>query len=340
MKRAVVLCPGRGSYGKDCLGSLKGLQSSALDTFDAFRADLGRPTVRQMDAEKDFQSTLHVRGENASILTAGITLADLEQLDPERVEVVGVCGNSMGWYTALAYTRSLSLDDSAALIETLGQYQADNINGGQIVYPMVDGAWRMDPTQVALVEDAVSSIDDLHHSIHLGGQAVLAGTEEALAEACERLPTLELGSHSFPLRLPFHSAFHTPLMGDTAAQAMRDLRGLNWRSPQLPLIDGRGHTWRPRHGDPAALMQYTLLTQVTQTFDLKTCIRTALRTLAPDVFILPGPGSNLGSAIAQTMIDEGWSGLDGRTAFVDRQVSDPVLISMRWPDQRRRVIRP
>ena len=49
MKRVVVLCPGRGSYNRDTLGTLTDLVSPALDTFDAMRAGLGRPTVRELD---------------------------------------------------------------------------------------------------------------------------------------------------------------------------------------------------------------------------------------------------------------------------------------------------
>ena len=67
-------------------------------------------------------------------------------------------------------------------------------------------------------------------------------------------------------------------------------------------------------------------------------LRTALRTVGPDVVILPGPGSNLGSAVAQAMIMERWSGIDSRNAFITRQNQDPILLSMRWPDQRARVV--
>ena len=144
MMRVVILCPGRGSYGKDSLGSLQELASPRLDVIDAFRADLGRPTVREMDAADKFQSRLHVKGENASILTAGATLADLDQVDPGKVEVVGVCGNSMGWYTALAVSGALPLEQAAHLIETLAQLQVNNIQGGQIIYPCVDAQWRLD----------------------------------------------------------------------------------------------------------------------------------------------------------------------------------------------------
>ena len=338
MKRALVLCPGRGSYARDTLGSVAGLTSPSLDVFDSHRAALGRPTVREMDGEAKFSSKLHIRGENASALTAGVSLADLDQIDPESFRVVGVVGNSMGWYTALGYAGALPMEATAELIETMGQYQAGNIIGGQIVYPCVADDWTIDPSRLEAVEAAVAQIPDLHWSIRLGGQAVLGGTDDALKSAIETLPEIDLGTHSFPLRLPLHSAFHTPLMHGTAAQAVNDLAHLPWSAPTVTIVDGLGRVFRPYSASPSTIRDYTLGAQVTDTFDLSLALRTALRTVGPDVVILPGPGSNLGSAVAQSMIQEGWQGIQNRDAFIKRQNDDPILLSMRWPDQRARVL--
>jgi len=291
-----------------------------------------------MDAAEKFTSKLHIRGENASALTAGVSLADLDQVNTDAFNVVGVVGNSMGWYTALGYAGALPMEATAELIETMGQYQAGNIIGGQIVYPCVADDWTIDESRLAVVEQAVAEIPDLHWSIRLGGQAVLGGTEEALQAASELLPAIELGTHGFPLRLPLHSAFHTPLMHATAEQAAGDLAHLPWRAPKVTLIDGLGRIFRPHSASPEMIRDYTLGAQVTDTFDLTTALITALRTVGPDVVILPGPGSNLGSAVAQAMIREGWAGIQNRDDFISRQNSDPILLSMRWPDQRARVV--
>ena len=202
----------------------------------------------------------------------------------------------------------------------------------------MDERWLPDPARLALVEAAVREIPDLHWSIRLSGQAVLGGTEAALAAAIQRLPPVQLGPLSFPLRLPLHSAFHTPLMAGTSARAMAELSDLDWRAPRLPMIDGRGRIWRPRISDPAGLRDYTLGEQITAPFDFSAAVRVALREYAPDLVVLPGPGSNLGGAIAAVMIREGWRGIHDRSDFLARQNTDPVLASMRWPGQRELVI--
>jgi malonyl CoA-acyl carrier protein transacylase len=336
--RTLVLFPGRGSYAKDDLGSLKDLHSPSVDTLEGVRREAGRPGPREMDAAERFSGRTHVAGEHASILTAAVSLGDLDQLDRERVEVVAVCGNSMGWYTALGYAGALPLGQAGRLIDTLGAYQAEGIIGGQIVYPMMDAQWRLDPAKLAAVEAAIADIEDLHWSIHLGHQAVLGGSEEALAAATKRLPKIDQGARSFPLRLPLHAAFHTPLMAQVAERAFGDLHGLDWRAPSLPLIDGRGAHHRPFSANPADIMDYTLGEQITEPFDFTTMLTSALGAYGPDAVILPGPGSNLGGAVAQAMISVGWAGIHSKEDFLEAQKASPVLFSMRWPEQRAQVV--
>ena len=43
MKRVIVVCPGRGSYGRELLGSLP--RTPRVEAANAFRAALGRPTL-------------------------------------------------------------------------------------------------------------------------------------------------------------------------------------------------------------------------------------------------------------------------------------------------------
>ena len=337
-RRALVLCPGRGSYSRAELGSLQGRPSAALDAFDAMRAARGLPGPRALDAAERFSPRTHIAGEHASILTAGATLADIEAIDRDRYDIVGVMGNSMGWYTALGAAGALSLAECGRLIETMGAYQQDNVVGGQIVYPLVDDAWRRDAERVAAVEQAVARTPDLFWSIHLGGQAILGGTDAALKAATDALPRIEGRGVAFPLRLPLHSAFHTPLLQPARDRAAADLADLAWTAPHTPLIDGRGQRWRPAFTDRAALAAYTLGHQVTRPYDFTAMVVAALGELAPDVIILPGPGSNLGGALGQVLVALGWQGLRSRDDFQSRQADDPFLLAMGRPEQRSLVV--
>lgn len=337
-RRALVLCPGRGSYGRAQLGTLAGRGSVFLDAFDAHRAALGRPTVRELDAAERYSARLHIAGEHASILTAGYALSDVEAIAADKLDVVGICGNSMGWYTALVAAGALDAKDGATLVETMGAFQTGNVIGGQILYPVVDEQWRPDPALQAAVDDAVAEIEDLHWSIRLGGQAVLGGSDAALKAAQARLPVLERGTARFPLKLPLHSAFHTPLLSGTRAKAGPELTGLRWAAPRVPLVDGQGTVWPAGWADPAGIRAWTLGDQIDRCFDFSAMIEAALGELGPEVVVLPGPGSNLGGAVAQVMIRLGWQGLHSKADFLARQKADPIVLAMGRDDQRAAVV--
>jgi [acyl-carrier-protein] S-malonyltransferase len=287
-----------------------------------------------MDAASAYSSRLHVAGENASILTAACSLADRDALG--NVDVVAVIGNSMGWYTALIVAGALPLADGLRLVETMAQYQADNVVGGQLLYPLVDDAWRPAPSPE--MEALLGREPDLYESIRLGGQRVLGGSEAAIRTAMKLLPPRRIGERDAPMQLPLHSAFHTPLLADASARAWVDLADLAWQAPRIPLVCGRGGLFRPRSAAPEALAAYTLGHQVVAPYDFTASVRVVLREYAPDHLVLLGPGGNLGGPVAQTMIAEGWAGLHGREDFTARQAEAPLVLAMSRPEQRARVV--
>ena len=72
------------------------------------------------------------------------------------------------------------------------------------------------------------------------------------------LPKEERGARTFPVRLPLHSAFHTPVMAETSARALSELDDLPFGAPVVPLIDGRGVVFRPRWASPAEMRDYSI----------------------------------------------------------------------------------
>jgi len=340
--RALIVCPGRGSYGRAQLGSLPA-NHPIIAELDRFRARLGRPALSELDRAPDYSPHLHVAGEHASLLTFGATAVDLAAIDRDKIDIVGVTGNSMGFYTALYAAGALDLGGAARLVETLGHYQVGNVIGGQLMYPLVDDDWRP-PADSAVRATRRAALDaaldhpGVHVSIRLGGTIVLGADADGLAHARRVLPPIERGGMRYPAQLPLHSAFHTPLMAATAERAQRDLADLPIRSPSITLIGGDGVVHQP-WADPAALWAYTLGPQIVQPFDFERAIVTALGELGPDVVILPGPGDSLGGAIAQILIARRWRGLDDRAGFMAMQASDrPILLAMARPEQRARVV--
>jgi len=342
MKTAVIVCPGRGTYTKAELGTLarhRPAEAAMLDAFDRRRAALGQDTLADLDGAGRYSVARHSRGDNASALIYACSLADVRAI--QGMQVVAVTGNSMGWYTALAAGGAVSAGDGFEIVNTMGTLMQRHLIGGQLVYPFVDADWRPVPGRRAALLAVVEQIaarpgHALGLSIDLGGMLVLAGNAEGLA-AFEAAVPPEQGR--FPMRLANHAAFHTPLQDPVAAEGRAALPPSLFGQPKVPLIDGRGAIWWPGGTDPGTLRTYTLGHQVTQAYDFTRAITVAAREFAPDLFIIPGPGTTLGGAVAQALILADWQGLGGRADFVNRQGADPLLISMGIDAQRALITR-
>jgi [acyl-carrier-protein] S-malonyltransferase len=335
MKTAVLICPGRGTYGKGELGSLAGFPDAGLlARFDAERARLGQETLTALDGAAGYSVSRHTRGDNASALIYACTLGDRLALD--GVRLVAVTGNSMGWYSALACGGALSPLDGFTLVNTMGSLMQEALIGGQLVYPVMGEDWVDDPARRAEVLALVTEIDargghELALSIDLGGMLVIAGNTAGLTAFEAAIPPVQ---GRFPMRLGNHAAFHTALQAPVAEKGRAAIPKSLFNQPKIPLIDGRGHVWWPGAATVQSLCDYTLGHQVVEPYDFTAAIRTASREFAPDYFIVAGPGTTLGGAVAQSLIRAAWRGLASKADFQRVQAEDPFLISMALPEHR------
>lgn len=344
-KRAIVICPGRGTYNKDELGYFARLHADKpeiLAIIDANRQTKGQTPVSELDAMTKYNMRVHTAGENASSLIYACAQGDFQDIDPQQYDIVAVTGNSMGWYIALAAAGALNPTNAIELINTMGSMMSEGIIGGQLIYPIVDVAWQQDSalrTQINQWIDEVNQLPEaqLYPSIYLGGYLVLGGNSKGLQEIEKRLPGVD---DKYPMRLFNHAAFHTPLLEQISQQARHQLPSSLFEAPKLPLIDGQGKIWQPYSTDLTALHHYTLGRQVTQPYDFSKAIEVALKEFAPDVLIILGPGATLGGAVGQCLVAQNWFGMQCKQDFIAQQQSDPRVWAMGIAQQRQGVVKP
>lgn len=341
-RTAVVVCPGRGTYGKEELGYLKRHHASSMPLFgefDAIRAENNQASVTELDAADRYSLGRYSRGDISSPLIYASSLCDAQAL-ADDIEVVAVTGNSMGWYIALAVAGALSATEGFRVVNTMGTLMQEHLIGGQLIYPFVNSEWEDDPVKRRSLLADVSAINEapdciLGLSIELGGMLVLAGNEAGLKRFEETQPQLQ---DRFPMRLPNHAAFHTSLQAPVAEAGQHALRDVDFGQPTKPMVDGRGHTWWPNATDADALLGYTLGHQVTEPYDFTAAVQAAAKEFAPDLFIITGPGATLGGAVAQSLIRCQWRGMASKADFQDLQRTAPVVASMGMDEQRNWVV--
>ncbi len=337
-KRALVICPGRGSYTKETLGYLKQFGNHIPDfvaDIDKRRREIGEPTISELDQAESFKAALHTKGEHASPLIYACAYADYTSIDSDKYEVVAVAGNSMGWYITLAVGGALDWDGAFHVINTMGSMMKDELIGGQVIYPVVDENWKKNPESEKEVLKVLEKINQrpehqAYLSIRLGGYLVFGGNKNGVAALLKELPQIE----NYPFQLINHGAFHTPLLEETSRRAFDTLPETLFRKPQVPLIDGRGVIWQPYSTDVRKLYEYTLGHQVVAPYDFSQSVIVGLKEFCPDVMILLGPGSTLGGSLGQIMIEIDWQNLKNKSDFSERQTRDPVLLAMGRPEQR------
>ena len=331
-KKAVIVCPGRGTYNKSELGYIARNHTekrAVLDGFDDARRDLGQIPLSDLDQAERFSMTLHTSGENASGLIFAASYFDAQDVF-EAFDVVAVTGNSMGWYTTLAVAGAVESQHGFNIVNTMGRLMQDASIGGQTLYPFVGDDWRHDPSAREGLLQIIEEINEredhtLTVSIALGGMLVLAGNAAGL-DAFEA--TVPERKGRFPLRLLNHAAFHSALQEPVARKGQDALGVELFGNCKIPMVDGRGAIWSPHSYDPRSLRDYTLGHQITETYDFTSAIRVAARAFAPDIFVVLGPGDAMGSAVAQSLIAIDWRGIESKGSFQARQKTDPVLLSM------------
>ena len=340
MKRtAVVICPGRGVYNKPELGYLGRYHADLAGLyarFDAERQKLGQQTLAELDSASSFSISTHTRGDNASALIYAATYGDFLAIDRNKIEIVAVTGNSMGWYSTLACGGALTPEDGFKVVNTMGTLMQESLIGGQLIYPFTAEDWKRAPERKAELLALIADIGakpghTLTLSIDLGGMLVLAGDEAGLSAFQAAVPVAQ---ERFPMRLSNHAAFHSHLQAPVAERGRARLPVSLFGQPILPMIDGRGAIWWPGATDIEALWRYTLDHQVVETYDFTQAIRIAAREFAPDLFIVPGPGTTLGGAVAQSLIQADWLGLSSKAEFQARQADKPLLMAMGMEEQR------
>ncbi len=324
MISSFLLCPGRGSYTKPELGILNRLTlelgpegKELLDSLEEVRArlDPDLPSLRELDGAERFRPGLHLKGRNASPLIYACTLLD-ERLHRSKAETQVIGGNSLGFYSALVLSDALDPLSGLRLISTMAKLQEEGPRGGQVLWTLLEEDWSWSKDRKATLLRLLGEINradpsaSMRVSIYLGGHIVLAGSEAGIQKLLEILPPVKLGKREFPFRLAFHGPFHNPLLMPVAEQALQKLHDLPFQRPRIPLIDGRGYVWSTLWGDPLKLKRYTLLTQVTETFDFTSTLRVGIREFATDEVHCLGPGSTLRAPLGHV---ESW--LSKGTAF-------------------------
>ncbi|GEM00738.1 [acyl-carrier-protein] S-malonyltransferase [Halolactibacillus halophilus] len=226
MKRVVFMFPGQGSQNLGMGMSVYQHDQNAKQTIDQANEWLGFD-LRGLMFDGPIEALTETKfAQPALVLTSGVLAAVLKA---EGVEPVAVLGHSLGEYSALVASGSLTLEQATTLVYQRGllMEQAD---------PEAKGGMS---AVLGLSEDALEEVlNTTNNQVEIAnlnspGQIVISGDKEAIDAVTPQLK--EKGAKRvIPLAVsgPFHSSFMKP-----QAEKFREvLAGVAVLPPEVPLL--------------------------------------------------------------------------------------------------------
>ena len=150
-----------------------------------------------------------------AILT--MSLGILEILNKKGIKADISSGLSLGEYTALIYSKALSLEDGIKLVQKRGQYMGELVPKGEWLMAAILG---MDEAQVEEVCKRVTKGFVVPANFNTTGQIVISGEKEAVEEA--EIIAKELGAKKVRV-LKTAGPFHTKKLEDASSAYRKEL---------------------------------------------------------------------------------------------------------------------
>jgi len=177
----------------------------------------------------DAQAEELTETRNAQLATFVLSLVILDAIERTGVAPAFAAGHSLGEYSALVASGSISFEDGCKLVRERGEgmQQAANDQPGTM-YAVLG----LEDEQVDVACRRADG-DAWVANYNAPGQVVIAGEREALERAASAAK--QLGAKR-AVALPVGGAFHTPFMSSARSALRKALDSTKFQDPEIPLV--------------------------------------------------------------------------------------------------------
>ena len=226
--RYAFVFPGQGAQqvgmGLDLVASSKAAKLVFDEVDEALSINLSKIVFE--GPEEDLKNTMNTQ---PAILTMSIAcLRAMEEILGDLMPSPSfVAGHSLGQYTALIASKSMSLSTAAVLVRERGrlmQYAAELNSGGMAALIGMEDS---------VIEDICSETDTEISNLNAPGQTVISGTSEAIDKAVT-LATERGARRAIPL--PVAGAFHSRLMKPAQEGLDMAINNVVISDPKIPIV--------------------------------------------------------------------------------------------------------
>ena len=276
--------PGQGSQKVGMGRVLYDALPESRAVFDEADGALGFPLSRLCFEGPEDQLQLTANTQPA-ILTVSVAAA--RALGARGVKPQWVAGHSLGEYSALVTAGVLSLRDAVVAVRRRGEYMQEAVpvgEGAMAAILALDLGAIAQACREAAQGQVVSPAN-----INSPGQVVIAGHAAAVDRASE---LCKKAGAKRAIRLPVSAPFHCALMMPAQERLARDLAGLSFTAPAVPLVNNVDAA-EVRRADAC---RDGLVRQVSGTVRWQESVERLVRE-GVDAFVEVGPGTVLSGLI-------------------------------------------
>lgn len=273
------LFPGQGAQSV-------GMGKDLYDEYEEYRNVYKKvKEITGVDVENiTFNSSEEVLSQtkNTQICILTMSLAILELLKKENIEAVASCGLSLGEYSALIYSKSISFENGVKTVKTRGELM-------QNLCP--EGTWSMaailglDEETVTKVCSEITSGFVAPANFNCPGQIVISGEKIAIDEAIEKL---KIAGAKRALELKTSGPFHTKMLEKASIELKKELENIQINSFETKVIkniDGKEYS---DNDNVKEILSKHIINPVKFEQSLR-----AMIDMGIDTFIEIGPGKTL-----------------------------------------------
>lgn len=228
-KKLAFVFPGQGSQKIGMLADIAAQNPVVLDTFSQAAEVLGYDIwdMVQNGCEEDINLTERTQ---PILLSASVALWRV-WLGRHGVEPTFLAGHSLGEWSALVCSGVVEFADAVNLVRLRGAYMQQAVPEGQGAMAAVLGL--DDATISRCCQQAEQGEEVRPVNFNAPGQVVIAGASGAIDRAV-KLCKAAGAKRAMPLAVS--APFHTQMMKPAADRLARDLSGVIFQAPQIPVV--------------------------------------------------------------------------------------------------------
>lgn len=281
MSKLAFVFPGQGSQKVGMLADLEQKNKQVSDTFAEASDVLGYDMWKMV--QEGPQEEINLTERTQPILLASSVAIWRIWLDKQGHKPSFMAGHSLGEWSALVCSETVSFSDALKIVQARGQYMQKAVPVGEGAMAAIIGL------EDAIIIEACQSASEIGVvdavNFNAPGQVVIAGSISAVNQAIEECK--QAGAKR-ALPLPVSAPFHTSLMKPAADQLSELVNSVTFKQPLVPVV----HNVHAETEENPDTIKTLMLEQIYKPVRWVDCVKT-LRASDVNTLVECGPGKVL-----------------------------------------------